>query len=152
MTDASIALDDAARRKNWWWTAYLTLLFGGLGVAVALTAEGGRIWWVFAVIACWLLSVFYMINRGYGQALLTSERIIFRTFISCRSIPWGEITQIEKRHHQARSREWWDLRIVRSRGRPLSVPGAFTSRSHDSDFEGKFVLIREYWARSAGTE
>ncbi|MFF5978011.1 hypothetical protein ACFY78_04065 [Streptomyces olindensis] len=152
MHDTWIALDAAARRKNWWWTGYLTAIFGGLGVAVSLTGTGERFWWAFSVALCWLLSVIYMINRGYGRTLLTPERMSFRTFFSRRSIPWGEITNIEKRRHQTRSGEWWDLRAVRSHGRPLAIPGAFSSRADDGDFEVKFTVIREYWARSARTE
>ncbi|MEU6179204.1 PH domain-containing protein [Streptomyces coeruleorubidus] len=152
MHNTWIALDAAARRKNWWWTGYLTAIFGGLGVAVALTETDERFWWVFSVSICWLLSVIYMINRGYGRTLLTSDRIVFRTFISRRSIPWGEIVNIEKRRHQTRSGEWWDLRIVRTHGRSLAIPGAFSGRPDDAAFEEKFTTIREYWARSARTE
>ncbi|WP_436947773.1 hypothetical protein [Streptomyces sp. SudanB52_2052] len=150
--DTWIALNAAARRKNWWWTGCLTAILGGLGVAMSLTGTGERFWWVFSVALCWLLSVIYMINRGYGRTLLTPERMSFRTFFSRRSIPWGEITNIEKRRHQTRSGEWWDLRVVRSHGRPLAIPGAFSSRADDGDFEVKFTVIREYWARSARTE
>ncbi|GAA2624734.1 hypothetical protein GCM10010307_11190 [Streptomyces vastus] len=150
MPDTWIALDTAARRKNWWWTGYLTAIFGGL--AIALTAVGEQFSWIISVAICWLLSVTYMINRGYGRTLLTSDRIVFRTFFSRRSIPWAEVTHIEKRRHQGRSAEWWDLRIVRKHGRSLAIPGAFTSRRYDSTFEGKLTLIREYWARSARTE
>ncbi len=149
MPDTWIALDAAARRKNWWWTGYLTVVFGGWGMAVALTDEGERFWWVFSVAFCWLVSVVYMVNRGYGRTLLTSDRIVFRTFISRRSIPWGEITHIEKRRHQTRSGEWWDLRIIRSRGRSLTIPGAFSGRPDDNSLEEKYTLIREYWTRAA---
>lgn len=152
MPDTWITLDAAARLKNWFWTGYLTVVFGGLEVSVALTSEGQKFWWVISVAVCWLLSVAYMINRGYGRTLLTSDRIVFRTLISRRSIPWTDITHIEKRRHQVRSGEWWDLRILRSRGRPLTIPGAFASRSHDGAFERKFTLIREYWDRSARAE
>lgn len=152
MPDTWIALDAAARRKNWWWTGYLTVIFGGWGVAVVLTTTGEKLWWVFSITVCWLLSVIYVINRGYGRTLLTSDRIILRTFVSSRSIQWTEITHIEKRRHQARSGEWWDLRIVRAHGRTLTIPGAFSSRMDDVTFEEKYILICEYWARSTRTE
>ncbi|MGW0777027.1 hypothetical protein ACWD01_25975 [Streptomyces sp. NPDC002835] len=149
MPDTWIALDTAARRRNWWWTGYLTIAFAGAGVAMVLTAATAPFWWGFSVAICWLLSIIYMINRGYGRALLTSDRIVFHTFVSRKSIPWAEIAHIEKRRHQTRSGEWWDLRIVRSHGRSLSIPGVFTSNRFDNDFEAKFALIREYWSRSA---
>ncbi|WP_327411436.1 hypothetical protein OG458_42940 (plasmid) [Streptomyces sp. NBC_01281] len=150
MPDTWITLDAAARRKNWWWTAYLTAIFGGL--AVAVSAVGEPFWWAIYIGTFWLISVIYMINRGYGRTLLTTDRMIFRTFFSRRSIPWTEVSDIEKRRHQGRSAEWWELRVTRKNGRPLSIPGAFANRRHDSVFENKLALIQEYKARSTPAE
>ncbi|MBO4254908.1 hypothetical protein [Streptomyces griseorubiginosus] len=150
MPQTWIALDSSARRRNWWWTGYLTVIFAGL--AITLTAIGKKFTWVIVVTFFWLLSVTYMINRACGRTLLASDGIQFHTFFSRRMIPWSEVADVEKRRHQGRSAEWWELRVVRRRGRSLGVPGAFTSRSYDDTFENKLVLIREYWARSVDAE
>lgn len=92
--------------------------------------------------------VFYMINRGYGRTFLTSNGMEIHTFLSRRSVPWSEITRIEKRSHQGRSGEWWDVRAVRVHGRALTVPGIFTNRRRDADFEKKLAIIREHWSRA----
>lgn len=116
MPDAWIALDPAARRRNWWWTAVLTLVCASTAIAATLSTATDLWWWAGGVGAFWLFSAFYMINRGYGRTLLTADRIVFHTFLSRRSIPWAEIIRIEKRSHQTRSGQWWDLRIVRVNG------------------------------------
>lgn len=144
-----IGLDAAARRRNWWWTGFLTLVCVGAAVAVALSEPAAdRWWWVGGVGGFWLVGFFYMVNRGYGRTLLTANGMEFRTFVSRRSVPWSEIARIEKRRHQARSGEWWDVCAVRVRGRGLTVPGVFTSKRWDADFEEKLAVIREYWSRA----
>ncbi|TQJ85275.1 hypothetical protein FBY22_4034 [Streptomyces sp. SLBN-31] len=75
----------------------------------------------------------------------------FRTFVSRRSVSWSEIARIEKRRHQGRSAEWWDVSAVRVRGRALTIPGVFTSRRWDDDFENKVAVIREYWSRAVAS-
>ncbi|MFI8234998.1 hypothetical protein ACIGDI_40020 [Streptomyces sp. NPDC085900] len=150
MPETWIALDSSARRKNWWWTGYLTAIF--VGLAIALIAVGEKFAWIIFISFFWLLAVAYIINRAYGRTLLTSDGIKFHTFFSRRVTPWPEVADIKKRRHQGRSAEWWELRIIRQRGRSLGVPGAFTSRRYDDTFENKLVLIREYWARSVRAE
>ncbi|MBX9399585.1 hypothetical protein K4749_40270 [Streptomyces sp. TRM72054] len=149
MPDAWIALDPAARRRNWWWTAVLTLLCAGTAIAAALSAAADPWWWAGGVGAFWLFSAFYMINRGYGRTLLTADRIVFRTFLSRRSIPWAEIIRVEKRSHQTRSGQWWDLRIVRVNGRPITIPGAFSNKWCGDDLDRQLALLHAYWSHSA---
>lgn len=151
MPDVWIGLSAAARRRNWWWTGFLTLVCAGMAVAVTLTAPtSNRWWWGGGVAVAWLPSLFYMINRGYGRTLLTASGMEFRTFVSRRSIPWSEITRIEKRQHQTRGGFWWDLRAVRVRGRSLTIPGVFTSQMRDAEFEQKLGVIHERWSRAVG--
>ncbi|WP_141363499.1 PH domain-containing protein [Streptomyces sp. 6-11-2] len=150
MTNTWITLDTAARRKNWWWTAYLTLVCGGTTVAVTLTAESGLSWWLGGVGVFWALMTLHTLNLGYGRALLTPDRIILHTLFGSRSIPWAEITRIEKRSSQTRSSIAWDLRLVRVHGRPVAVPGTYTRKAWDDNLDRKLNLIQEYWSRSTG--
>ncbi|MGW5171564.1 PH domain-containing protein [Streptomyces nodosus] len=144
-------LSDAERRRNWWWTGFLTLVFTGGAVAVGLAEPtSDRWWWVGGFVVAWLASVFYVINRGYGRTLLTADGLEFRTFVSRRSIPWSEIVEIERRQHLTRGGYWWDLRAVRVRGRALTIPGAFTNRTRDAAFEQKLSVIHERWSRAVG--
>lgn len=144
-----LGLDAAARRRVWWRTGFLTLICVGLAAAVALSERAAdRWWWVGGVGVFWLVGFLYMINRGYGRTLLTLNGMEFRTFFSRRSVLWSETARIEKRRHQGRSSEWWDVCIVRVHGRVLTVPGVFTSRRWDADFEQKLVVIRAYWSRA----
>ncbi|MER8091379.1 hypothetical protein ACIO6T_44475 [Streptomyces sp. NPDC087532] len=153
MPDVWIGLSAVARRRNWWWTGFLTLVFAGMAVAVAVALRAptsSRWWWGGGVGVAWLASLFYMINRGCGRTLLTASGMEFRTFVSRRSIPWSEITRIEKRQHQTRSGFWWNVRAVRVRGRSLTIPGAFTNRMRDAEFEQKLAVIQERWSRAVG--
>ncbi|MFB7341262.1 hypothetical protein ACFCZ6_14490 [Streptomyces hydrogenans] len=151
MPDVWIGLSAAARRRNWWWTGFLTLVYAGTATAVTLTEPTpNQWWWGGGVAVAWLASLFYMVNRGYGRTLLTDSGMEFRTLVGRRSIPWAEITRIEKRQHQARSAFWWDLQVVRVRGRSLTIPGAFTSRVRDAEFEQKLGVIQQCWSRAVG--
>ncbi|MFI8515124.1 hypothetical protein ACIGHB_28755 [Streptomyces sp. NPDC085460] len=100
---------------------------------------------IFSVIAC-----FIAINSIYGRVLLTATGLEFRTFVSRRVVPWGEVAGIERRRRMSRSEIWWDLRIVRVRGRSLAVPGTITNRRWDAELDRKQVAIQEYWSRVAG--
>jgi hypothetical protein len=74
----------------------------------------------------------------------------FRTVVSRRSIPWSEVADIEKRQRVSRSGIWWDLRVVRVRGRSLTIPGTFTNRRTDAELEQKQAVIQEHWFRAVG--
>ncbi|MET7276549.1 hypothetical protein ABZS59_36160 [Streptomyces flaveolus] len=151
MPDEWIGLSEVEQRRNWWWTGFLTLVFAGGAVAVSLAeSTSDRWWWASSFGIAWLPSAFYMINRGYGRTRLTAGGMEFRTFVSRRSVPWSEITRIEKRQRLTRSGSWWDVRVVRVRGRSLTIPGAFTSRMWDAEFERKWSVIHERWSRAMG--
>nr|WP_234375407.1 PH domain-containing protein [Streptomyces sp. HYC2] len=90
-----------------------------------------------------------MVNQGTGATLLTSEGLEFHTFFSRRSVPWSEVAGIEERCRTGRSGTWSDVRVVRVRGRALTVPGAFTARMHDPKFEAKLATVREHRTRAA---
>ncbi|WP_327381424.1 hypothetical protein [Streptomyces sp. NBC_01207] len=72
----------------------------------------------------------------------------FRTLVSRRSIPWSEITEIEKNGHHTPGGLWWELRARRTRGRSVAIPGAFSSREGAADFERKPAVLRKYWIDS----
>jgi hypothetical protein len=150
-----IALDARDRRKNWWWTGVLTLVFTAMALAALLPEKSNphpsaaeHWWWIGTIGTFWLAALFYMINRGYGRTLLASDRMQFHTFISRRSIAWSEVTEIEKHHHRSpRNGGWWEARVHRSDGRPLVIPGAFTGTwNDDGALDQKIVTIHEYWA------
>ncbi|MEU8851886.1 PH domain-containing protein [Streptomyces sp. NPDC048564] len=147
--DLWIGLDAAALRRNWCWTGFLTLSFACLAVAVALTEPTDRWWWAGTVGVCGLGSLYYMINRGYGRTLLSSGGMEFHTLVGRRSFRWDEIARIEPRSHLTRGGEWWEVRAVRVHGRPLAVPGVFSSGRRDASFEEKLAVIRRYWSHAA---
>ncbi|WP_436977327.1 PH domain-containing protein [Streptomyces sp. enrichment culture] len=150
MPQEAICLSAAALRRNWWWTGFLTLLFVGAAVAMALSSPGPGRWWVGGVGVAWLASVFYMINRGYGRTLLTASGMEFRTFLSRRHVPWADIVEIETRAHYTRGGSWWDLRVIRTSGRPLTIPGSFAQRLRDPEFQQKLATVHEHWSRASG--
>lgn len=143
-----MGLDAGARRRNWWWTAVLTLIFAGMAAAVSWSAQGGASLSAGAVGAAWLCAVFYMVNRGYGRTLLTPDGMRFHTFLSRRSIPWSDVTGIEVKPHYTRNGAWWYVRVQRVHGRSLSVPGIFTARQHDALFESNSTVVRAYWLQT----
>jgi hypothetical protein len=147
MPEDWIALDGEARRINWLWTGYLTAVHIGAGTAFLLTSRA-PFWWVAFTAICWLVTTGYMVNRGYGRTHLLPDKIVLHSMGRHKSIPWAEVSQIERWRHQGRSSEWWDLRLIRSQGRPLAVPGIFTSKRFDDRFDANLALIQEYWNRA----
>jgi hypothetical protein len=71
----------------------------------------------------------------------------FHTFTSRRSIAWSDVTSVERKSRTTRSGEWWEVRVERTSGRSLAVPGIFTARRNDPLFERGLATIREYWSR-----
>ncbi|MET7541451.1 hypothetical protein ACFVY1_48150 [Streptomyces sp. NPDC058293] len=152
MSEVLIGFSAAARRRYWWRTGIVTLVFTGGMVAVGLTAPASeRWWWVGGFGAFGVVADIDMINRIYGRAVLTKTGIELRTFASRRSIPWCEIASVEERLRASRSGLWWDLRIVRVRGRSLTVPGTLTHRMRDAELHHKRVLIQEHWSRAVAS-
>ncbi|MFJ3692350.1 hypothetical protein ACIPWB_32130 [[Kitasatospora] papulosa] len=88
------------------------------------------------------------VNLIYGRVLLTARGLEFHTFVSRRVIPWSEVAGIETRRRVIRSRILCDLRVVRVRGRALTIPGTTTSRVMDAELELKQVAIQERWSRA----
>ncbi|MEV6957500.1 hypothetical protein [Streptomyces sp. NPDC051183] len=153
MPEIWISLDASDRWSTWVWTGFLTLVWAGVAAAIMLSAgpgysEAERWLWAGVISAFWLAGAFHLVNRAYGRTLLSSEGLEFRTFVSRRSIPWGEITKIERKSHQTRGGFCWELRAHRVRGRSVAIPGTFSSRERDVDFERKLAVLRKYWIGS----
>ncbi len=149
MPEVWIELSDTERRRDWRWTGFLTLVLSGGAVAIGLAEPTpDRWWWVGVCGLAWVASAFHMINRSYGRTRLTADGMEFRTLVSRRSVHWSEITRLEKRQHLTRSGSWCELRVVRGRGRSLTIPGAFTNRTRDAEFERKLSVIQEHWSRA----
>ncbi|WP_327138546.1 hypothetical protein OG585_53495 (plasmid) [Streptomyces sp. NBC_01340] len=127
------------------------LALAGVTVAAGLTTRVPDRWWLIGGFGVFFVAmVFSMINSIYGRVLLTATGVEFRTFVSRRSIPWSEVAGIEKRQRVSRSGIWWDLRVVRVRGRSLTIPGTFTNRRTDAELERKQAVIQEHWFRAVG--
>ena len=146
MSQEWIGLDTQAKLMNWCWTAFLTAIFATMAWIVATKTEQPDLWWVVGAIAlCWLAAVVYMVNRCYGRTLLTAEGMEFHTFFSHRKVRWADVTRIDRRSHQVRGGEWWDVHAIRRQGRSLRVPGAHTTNPRDAGYQRKLRRIRKYW-------
>ncbi|MCX5124632.1 hypothetical protein [Streptomyces sp. NBC_00347] len=145
-----IGLDASDRRTTWVWTGFLILIWAGATAGIMLSAGSDasreeRWVWAGVLAVFWLAGAFHLVNRAYGGTLLTSERIEFRTFVSRRSISWAEITGIEEKSHYTRAGGWRNIRGHLLRGRTVAIPGTFTARRRDADFDRKLAVIRKYW-------
>ncbi len=151
MPDVWIGFNSRDRQRYWWRTGILTSALAGVMVAMSSTThEPGTWWWVGGVGVFSAGAVFSTINSIYGRVLLTATGLEFRTFVSRRVVPWSEVVRIEERQRVSRSGIWWELRIVRARGRSLTIPGTFTNRMTDAEFERKQAAIRTCWSRAVG--
>ncbi|MFF1473104.1 hypothetical protein OG981_40355 [Streptomyces mirabilis] len=151
MPDVWIGFSSADRQRYWWRTGIMMLALAGVTVAAGLTTRASDRWWLIGGFGVFFVAVvFSMINSIYGRVLLTATGVEFRTVVSRRSIPWSEVADIEKRQRVSRSGIWWDLRVVRVRGRSLTIPGTFTNRRTDAELERKQAVIQEHWLRAVG--
>ncbi|MFF1278920.1 PH domain-containing protein [Streptomyces marokkonensis] len=151
MPDVWIGFNSADRQRYWWRTSIMTLVLTGVMVVAGLTTPAPDRWWLVGGFGVFLAAlVFGMLNWIYGQTLLTTTGLKFRTFVSRRSIPWSEVAGIESRQRVSRSGIWWDLRVVRARGRSLTLPGTLTNRMMDAELERKQAVIQERWSCAVG--
>ncbi len=151
MPDEWIGFNTCDRQKYWWRAGFLTLILAGVLVAMSLTTHGSGKWWWFGGLGAFsVVAVLNMIDLIYGQALLTATGLQFRTFVSRRVVPWSEVARIEERHRTTRSGTWCSLRVVRARGRSLTIPGTLTNRFMDAELERKHAAIQARWSREIG--
>ncbi|TXS19679.1 hypothetical protein EAO68_02075 [Streptomyces sp. wa22] len=113
-----------------------------------LGASPAACWLSAAPPGCAVVAFVGTVNLIYGRVLLTARGLEFRTFVGRRVIPWSEVAGIETRRRVVRSRVLCDLRVVRVRGRALTIPGTATSRVMDAELERKQVAIQERWSRA----
>ncbi|MFB7224677.1 hypothetical protein [Streptomyces sp. NPDC056227] len=139
---------------------------GGMGVVCA--AVGAAIWWLPAnrtstqpnpdrgawllgIAVFWILLAVYMINQARGATYLAPDHIRLQSFVKRRSIPWNEVTRFEERQRHNRGGPYWDVRVHRTKGRPLTMPGLFTSGRRDPEFDENLVKLHTHWASAKGT-
>jgi Bacterial PH domain len=151
MPDVWIGFNSDDRQRYWWRNGLVMLVIAGVIVATSLTLhESGKWWWVGGLEIFSVVVSFSTINSIYGRVLVTATGLEFRTFVSRRVVPWSEVAGIEKRQRVLRSGIWWDLRVVRARGRSLTIPGTFTNRMWDAELERKQAAIQDCWSRAVG--
>ncbi|MGW3143066.1 hypothetical protein [Streptomyces sp. NPDC001139] len=151
MSEAWIGFNSRDRQRYWWRTGILTVALGGVTVAISVTThEPGKWWWVGGVAALSAIVLSSTINSIYGQVLLTTRGLEFRTFVSRRVVPWSEVARIEERQRVSRSGTWSDLRVIRAHGRSVTIPGTLTNRVMDAELERKQAVIQECWSLAVG--
>ncbi|ALV38273.1 hypothetical protein AS200_00565 [Streptomyces sp. CdTB01] len=151
MPEAWIGFNAGDRQRYWWRTGILTLALVGVMLVMSLTTHGpGKWWWVGGVGAFSAVVLLSMINSIFGQVLLTTTGLEFRTFFSRRVVPWSEVAGIEERQRFSRSGTWSELRVIRAHGRPLTIPGTLTNRLMDAELERKQAVIQERWYVAIG--
>ncbi|MDQ0831395.1 hypothetical protein QF032_003239 [Streptomyces achromogenes] len=151
MPEAWIGFNARDRQRYWWRTGILTLALAGVVVAMSLTThESGKWLWVGGLGSFSVVVVLSTINTIYGQVLMTMAGLELHTFVSRRVVPWSEVVRIEERRRVRRSGTWSDLRVIRTHGRSLTIPGTLTNRVMDAELERKQAVIQEHWSRAVG--
>ncbi|MFC8519009.1 PH domain-containing protein [Streptomyces sp. NPDC057257] len=151
MPEAWIGFNSRDRQRLWWRTCILASALVGVIVTMSLTThEPGKWWWVGGMGAFSVVVLLSTINVIYGQVLLTTKGLEFRTFVSRRVVPWSEVARIEERQRVSRSGTWSELRVIRAHGRSLTLPGTLTNRVMDAELQRKQAVIQERWSLAIG--
>jgi hypothetical protein len=159
--DIQLRLGRRDLRRNRWSTAGVGLLCVGLAAAFWWLPDGrtsthpspDRVQLLIGVAASWVLLLVYMTNQARGVTCLTADGIRLHSLVTRRLIPWAEVVGFEERRRSNRGGSFWDVRVQRTNGRPLAMPGFFTSGRRDWAFDENLVHLHAYWAamRSAGS-
>ena len=158
--EISLGLGQRDLRRNRWTIAGLTLLCAGAGAAMwwlpagrgATVPDPDRVYFVTGVAVFWLFLVLYMVNQARGRTRLTCDHIRLESYVKRRSIPWTDVVGFEDRCRRNRGGNYWDVRVHRAHGRPLTMPGLFSCGERDRAFEANLVSLHDYWstARALG--
>ena len=162
VSDTWIALDGHARRRSWLWIGAVALAIAGLTGLTYLPrgsaahpshfTAAGHWWWIGVFGSAWLAYGIYLLNRSYGSTKLSASGMQFETVFSRRFIAWGEITKVQKHHHQGRGTSWLDIAVHIGGSRTGGhIPGTLTFGSGPKATDvltQKLETIRSYW-RSA---
>jgi hypothetical protein len=94
-----------------------------------------------------------MIKQARGVTRLTPDGLRLQSLVTRRLIPWAEVVSFEERRRSNRGGPYWDVRVHRTSGRPLAMPGLFTSGRRDQAFDENLVQLHTYWTsmRSTGS-
>ncbi|MBD0712386.1 MULTISPECIES: hypothetical protein [unclassified Streptomyces] len=151
MPDVWIGFNSVDRRKLWWRNVLGTLALAVAMAALGLTTHEPNKWWFAGGLGVLAVVAFVAtVNLIYGQTLLTTKGLEFRTFVSRRVIPWNEVAGVESRQRVIQGRAFRDLRVVRVRGRSLTIPGTATNRVVDAELKRKQAAVQEHWSRAVG--
>jgi hypothetical protein len=139
--------------RNRWTIAGLTVLFGGVIAAGWWLPERGmnhpnpnRGAWAIGVAAVWLFLLATMINQARGKTRLTPRGLRLESYVKRRTVPWADVIKFEERRRTTpRGGTHWDVRVHRTSGRPLTMPGLYTSGYQDRAFVDNLVKLYLYW-------
>ena len=157
--EISLGLGQRDLRRNRRTIAGLTLLCACAGAAMwwlpagrgATAPDPDRAYFVAGVAAFWLFLVVHMVNQAHGRTRLTCDHIRLESYVKHRSIPWADVVEFEDRCRSNRGGNYWDVRVHRVHGRPITIPGLFTSGKRDRAFEANLVSLYDWsTARALG--
>lgn len=155
MTETWLLVDADVRRRNWWISGIVAVLFMVIAsLALIPTQEDPHpsaefaSWWGGIFGGLGLSIVVGFLSRTYGRTLVTADGMHFYTFFSRRTVPWSNVRHIERRiHPYGRGNPWWDLRVHRVLGRTLSIPGTYTNFRNDESLNRKLRALRGHVRR-----
>ncbi|WP_189924198.1 PH domain-containing protein [Kitasatospora xanthocidica] len=141
--------------RSRWTIVGMSVLFGGVAAAcwwLPGTRTGNRPdpdrgAFVIGIAVLWLVIMLRMVNQAVGTTRLTPDHVHLRGLVMRRSIPWAEITRFEERRRTTpRAGPYWQVRLHRANGRPLTMPGFHTSGRRDHAFAENLRRLNGYRA------
>ncbi|MGW9030883.1 hypothetical protein ACWGQ5_43860 [Streptomyces sp. NPDC055722] len=159
MHEVRIGLGERDMRRNLWSRGVITLICAGASAGIwwshpQRVAAQERWGWISGVATFWVVLICYLINQARGRTVLTAESIRLASYVKRKTIPWRDVIRFEERQHTNRGGTFWYVRVHRAQGRPLTLPGLFTSGRKDRAFKENVATLHKYWSvvRSAQDE
>ncbi|WP_034089217.1 PH domain-containing protein [Streptacidiphilus albus] len=154
MEETRIVPFDRRRWQSYGWLLFVTLLVvaGAVYTYMVPSQPHGpsatdRWFWIGGYAAFWLACTFSVVDVAFAETLLTEDRIELRTLVTRRSIPWDQVAGIEEKERIGRGGSRFTARIIRMKGRPVSIPGFTAGPFGSKKFDQNLETVHAYWAR-----
>lgn len=146
----TLRLGRAGRSRNRWMMVAVSVIWVGVGFGAWSSEhrDAGRLAAITVIAVCWSFFLVAGWCTARGVTVLTPTHLRLQGVFLRRSIPWDEIVGFDEqaRHAGGGGGVFWRVRVQRSRGRALTLPGLYArGLVMDEELHENLVKLYVYW-------